>query len=74
MLACPLLSGHRSPPAAAQAGGFPVQTTTRTQFVMQNGEVVRREGSQTTPLTQNVKLRERRQNQLQKWHCGDARR
>ena len=42
--------------AAAQAGGFPVQTTSRTQFVMANGEVVRREGTQTTPLTQNVKL------------------
>jgi hypothetical protein len=42
--------------AAAQAGGFPVQTTERTQFVFQNGEVVRRDGSQTTPLTQNVKL------------------
>ncbi|MBD2722474.1 DUF6799 domain-containing protein [Hymenobacter armeniacus] len=43
--------------AAAQDGGFPVQTTPRTQFVFLNGEVVRREGSQTTPLTQNVKLR-----------------
>jgi hypothetical protein len=42
--------------AAAQDGGFPVQTTPRTQFVMQNGEVVRRDGSQTTALTQNVKL------------------
>jgi len=42
--------------AAAQAGGFPVQTTASTQFVMQNGEVVKRDGSQTTPLTQNVKL------------------
>ena len=42
--------------AAAQAGGFPVQTTSRTQFVMTNGEVVRREGNQTMPLTQNVKL------------------
>lgn len=42
--------------AAAQAGGFPVQTTSRTQFVLIDGEVVRREGSQTTPLTQNVKL------------------
>ncbi|WP_216689279.1 DUF6799 domain-containing protein [Hymenobacter siberiensis] len=42
--------------AAAQAGGFPVQTTSRTQFVMTNGEVVRREGTQTMPLTQNVKL------------------
>ena len=44
--------------AAAQDGGFPVQTTPRTQFVMLNGEVVRREGesTQTTSLTQNVKL------------------
>jgi hypothetical protein len=44
--------------AAAQDGGFPVQTTPRTQFVMLNGEVVRREGesAQTTSLTQNVKL------------------
>ena len=43
-------------PAAAQAGGFPVQTTARTQFVFKDGEVMRREGSQTTALTQNVKL------------------
>jgi hypothetical protein len=43
--------------AAAQDGGFPVQTTANTRFLMQNGEVVRREGSQITPLTQNVKLR-----------------
>ena len=43
-------------PASAQDGGFPVQTTARTQFVLLNGEVVRREGTQTTPLTQNVKL------------------
>ena len=42
--------------AAAQAGGFPVQTTARTQFVFSNGEVVRRDGSQTAALTQNVKL------------------
>lgn len=42
--------------AAAQAGGFPVQITSRTQFLMANGEVVRREGTRTTPLTQNVKL------------------
>ena len=42
---------------AAQDGGFPVQTTTRTQFVFLNGEVVRREGTQTSALTQNVKLR-----------------
>jgi hypothetical protein len=43
--------------AAAQDGGFPVQTTARTQFVFKDGEVVRREGTKTTPLTQNVKLR-----------------
>lgn len=42
--------------AAAQAGGFPVQTTASTRFVMQNGEVVKRDGSQVTPLNQNVKL------------------
>ena len=42
--------------AAAQDGGFPVQTTARTQFVFRNGEVMRRDGSQLTPLTQNVKL------------------
>ncbi|MFC7669416.1 DUF6799 domain-containing protein [Hymenobacter humi] len=42
--------------AAAQDGGFPVQTTARTQFVFKNGEVMRREGKQLTPLTQNVKL------------------
>ncbi|WP_201978488.1 DUF6799 domain-containing protein [Hymenobacter rubidus] len=42
--------------AAAQDGGFPVQTTKRTEFVMKNGEVMRREGSQVTALTQNVKL------------------
>ena len=42
--------------AAAQAGGFPVRTTASTRFVMQNGEVVKRDGSQITPLTQNVKL------------------
>ena len=42
--------------AAAQAGGFPVQTTASTRFVMQNGEVVKRDGSQVTPLRQNVKL------------------
>lgn len=45
-----------SRPAAAQAGGYPVQATPRTQFVFKNGEVVRREGNQTTALTQNVKL------------------
>ena len=42
--------------AAAQDGGYPVQTTARTQFVFMNGEVMRREGSQTSALTQNVKL------------------
>ena len=43
-------------PAAAQDGGHPVQTTARTQFVLINGDVLRREGSKLTPLTQNVKL------------------
>lgn len=43
--------------AVAQDGGFPVQTTARTQFVFRDGEVMRREGTQLTPLTQNVKLR-----------------
>ena len=43
-------------PAAAQDGGFPVQTTATTRFVFTNGEVVRRDDNQTTPLTQNVKL------------------
>jgi len=42
--------------AAAQDGGFPVQTTATTRFVFTNGEVVRRDGSQTTALSQNVKL------------------
>ena len=42
--------------ATAQAGGYPVQTTARTQFVFEDGEVMRRNGSQTTALTQNVKL------------------
>ena len=42
--------------AAAQDGGYPVPTTARTQFVFMNGEVMRREGTQTTALTQNVKL------------------
>ncbi len=41
---------------AAQAGGFPVQTTERTQFVFLDGEVVRRDGDKVTPLTKNVKL------------------
>lgn len=43
-------------PAAAQDGGFPIQTTASTQFLMQNGEVVRRDGGQISSLTQNVKL------------------
>lgn len=43
-------------PAAAQQGGYPVQTTAQTQFVYQNGAVVRRDGSRTKPLTQNVRL------------------
>lgn len=42
--------------AAAQAGGFPVKTTPGTQFVMMEGEVVRRDGGQTAHLSQNVKL------------------
>lgn len=42
--------------AVAQAGGFPAPTTASTQFVMQNGEVVKRDGNQITPLSQNVKL------------------
>ncbi|MBF9237812.1 hypothetical protein I2I05_10440 [Hymenobacter sp. BT683] len=42
--------------AAAQDGGFPVQTTARTQFVFKDGEVVRRDGTKITPLTKNVKL------------------
>ena len=42
--------------AAAQDGGFPVQTTASTQFVMRSGEVVKRDGSQITPLSRNVKL------------------
>ena len=42
--------------AAAQGGGFPVQTTASTQFVMQNGEVIKRDGSRITSLSQNVKL------------------
>jgi hypothetical protein len=43
-------------PSWAQEGGFPVKTTARTQFVFKNGEVMRRDGNQLTPLTQNVKL------------------
>ena len=43
-------------PVAAQDGGHAVQTTVRTQFVFKNGEVLRRDGKQLTPLTQNVKL------------------
>ncbi|TPG72108.1 hypothetical protein EAH73_02370 [Hymenobacter nivis] len=42
--------------AAAQQGGYPVATTAQTQFVYQNGAVLRREGATTTPLTQNVRL------------------
>ncbi len=42
--------------AVAQQGGYPVATTAQTEFVYQNGAVVRREGSTTTPLTQNVRL------------------
>jgi hypothetical protein len=42
--------------AAAQDGGYPIQTNATTQFVFQNGEVMRRDGSQTTRLTQNIKL------------------
>ena len=41
---------------AAQAGGYPVKTSVSTQFVFKDGEVMRRDGSQTTALTQNVKL------------------
>lgn len=43
-------------PAAAQQGGYPVQTTAQTQFVYQNGAVVRRDGPRTRALTQNVRL------------------
>ena len=43
-------------PAAAQQGGYPVPTTAQTQFVWQNGAVVRRDGTRTAPLTQNVRL------------------
>ncbi|WP_197076661.1 DUF6799 domain-containing protein [Hymenobacter terrenus] len=42
--------------AAAQEGGYPTQTSPRTQFLFKDGEVVRREGSKITPLTQNIKL------------------
>ncbi len=42
--------------AAAQQGGYPAQTTAQTQFVFQNGAVVRRDGSRVKPLTQNVRL------------------
>ena len=41
---------------AAQQGGHTVQTTAQTQFMYLNGTVVRRDGSQTTPLTQNVRF------------------
>ena len=49
-----LLAAPRS--VAAQAGGFPVQTTASTRFVFADGEVVRRDGARTTALAQNVKL------------------
>jgi len=42
--------------ASAQDGGYPVKTNRNTEFVLLNGEVVRRDGAVTTPLTQNVKL------------------
>jgi len=42
--------------AHAQDGGYPVKTNRNTEFVFLNGEVVRRDGAVTTPLTQNVKL------------------
>ena len=42
--------------AAAQDGGYPVATTANSQFLMQNGTVVHRQGSQITALTQNVRL------------------
>lgn len=41
---------------AAQDGGYPVATTANSQFLMQNGTVVHRQGSQITALTQNVRL------------------
>ena len=51
---CSLLAAPRS--VAAQAGGFPVQTTASTRFVFADGEVVRRDGARITALAQNVKL------------------
>ena len=42
--------------ATAQEGGYPVATTANSQFVMVDGTIVHRQGSQTTALTQNVKL------------------
>lgn len=42
--------------AAAQQGGYPVATSANTQFLFLNGAVVRREGSETTALSQNVRL------------------
>ncbi|WP_375417327.1 DUF6799 domain-containing protein [uncultured Hymenobacter sp.] len=42
--------------AAAQEGGFPVATTASSQFVLLNGAVVHRQGTQTTALSQNVRL------------------
>ena len=43
--------------ATAQEGGFPVATTANSQFLMLNGTVVHRQGSKTTELTQNVRLK-----------------
>jgi hypothetical protein len=53
-----LVAGLASAPhsAVAQDGGYPVKTNRNTQFVFLNGEVVRRDGAVTAPLTQNVKL------------------
>ena len=44
--------------ASAQPGGSSAQTTARTQFVFQDGVVVRRDGTTITPLTQNVRLKD----------------
>ena len=43
-------------PAVAQDGGALVPVTPRAQFVFLDGEMVRREGTQDTPLTENIKL------------------
>jgi hypothetical protein len=58
LVASLLVAGLAGTPrfATAQDGGFPVKTNRNTEFVMLNGEVVRRDGAVTTPLTQNVKL------------------